>query len=68
MLAKLKADYRWKTITAFGLEFVKYEPRHVPEQNAAEAQKHPALEIVLDMAINPEPEKRSYHEPKRPRK
>ena len=63
MQARVKQDYRWQIITAFSHEFVKNEFRPVPAINEAEAQRHPALEILKVE----EPERKVNNE-KRPRK
>jgi hypothetical protein len=68
MQAKVKETYRYKTLVAFGLEFIKSEARQVPEENETEAQRHPALEILSEVAPIPEPERKVQNEPKRPRK
>jgi hypothetical protein len=70
MNAKLKSDYRWNTIRAFGgSEFVKSEFRPVPAGQEVEAKAHPYLEIepeaepVADAKPEPKPEA-----PKQPEK
>ena len=68
MQAKVNPDYRWKSVVAFGIEFVKSEARQVPEENKTEAQQHPALQIVASMVEIQEPERKVQNEPKRPRK
>lgn len=46
MEAKVKSEYRWNIVTAFGgIEFVKSEFRKVPAGFEKEAQAHPCLEI-----------------------
>ena len=69
MQAKVKPDYRWKNVVAFGIEFVKSEARQVPEENESEAQRHPALQIIVDVVEEAqEPEKKVQNEYKRSRK
>lgn len=62
MQVKVKQDYRYKTLVAFGIEFVKYEPRQVPAEREAEAKRHPALEVVESIKIE------KVQNEKRPRK
>jgi hypothetical protein len=72
MKAQIKKDYRWNTLVAFGVEFVKYEPRQVPVENEVEAKCHPNLD-VFESESEPtseptlEPVKKAEHE-KRSRK
>ena len=68
MQAKVKQDYRYKMLVAFGVEFVKYEPREIPAEREAEAKRHPALEIIEPVKIAEPISEGKYHEPKRPRK
>lgn len=65
MQVKVKKDYRYKTVVAFGVEFVKSEAREVAEANTDEARRHPALEIVEPIVLV---EKKVNDEHKRPRK
>lgn len=49
MQAKVKADYRWPAVVAFGgHEYVKTEFRPVPAGCEAEAQRHPYIETAQD--------------------
>jgi len=68
MLAKVKQDYRYKTVVAGGVEFVKYEPREVPAAQEAEVKRHPALEIIEPVVMILPSERKPDHEPKRTRK
>lgn len=46
MQAKVKNDYRWKTVVAFGgIEYVKNEWRPVPAGLEHNAQAHPFLDV-----------------------
>lgn len=65
MQVKVKQDYRYKTVVAFGVEFVKSEAREVPEANADEARRHHALEVIEPVVSV---EKKVNDEHKRPRK
>lgn len=65
MQAKVKQNYRYKTLVAFGIEFIKGELREVPAEREAEAKRHPSLEIV---ELVTQPIEKEYHEPKRTRK
>jgi hypothetical protein len=54
MQARVKQDFRWKTLIALGgVEFVKNEWRTVPPGKEKEAQAHPFLEIE---AVKPDAE------------
>lgn len=55
MQAKVKADYRWPAVVAFGgHEYVKSEFRPVPAGCEAEAQRHPHIETAPDPAARVE--------------
>lgn len=46
MLARVKQEYRWKTVNAFtGHEYVKYEWRNVPAGMEEQAKNHPDLDV-----------------------
>lgn len=46
MQARVKADHRWKSLSAFsGHEYIKSEWRPVPAGYEAEAMTHPDLEL-----------------------
>jgi len=50
MLAKVRSDCRWSTVTAFaGREYVKREWRRVPDGCEEEAQRHSMLDAKDDV-------------------